>query len=193
MRLGISEDFALLALSDVLRSFRRRHPDVDLELTVGLSQELYDGYDAGRLDAIFAKRRRGDRRGDTAWRENLVWIARPDLVLDPAAPVPLIAYPPPSVTRSLAIAALDGAGRDWHPTCTSGSLSGIRAAALAGLGVAAHSPRLLPDGLAVLGERGGLPALAEVEFVALGPGRGQGIANGLVEALLDHIENAPTQ
>lgn len=187
MRVGMSEDFALLELSDVLYDFGRKYPDVDIELTVGLSQALYDGFDAGKLDVIFAKRRQGDRRGQSAWRENLAWIARPGLSLDPNAPVPLIAYPPPSVTRTFAITALNGAGRDWHLVCTSGSLSGIRAAALAGMGVAAHSPRLLPDGLAILGENSGLPPLGEVEFAALGPGRGQVIANGLIDALLAHI------
>lgn len=187
IRLGISEDFALLSLSDVLRSFGRHYPEVDLELTVGLSQALYEGFDAGKLDVIFAKRRQGDRRGDTAWRERLVWVGRPELRLDPALPVPLIAYPPPSVTRSFAIDALNGAGRDWHLVCTSGSLSGIRAAALAGMGVAAHSPRLVPTGLAIVDAKSGLPELGEVEFVVLGPGRGQAVANGLIDVLLTHI------
>ena len=187
MRLGISEDFALLALAEVLHSFGRRYPDVDIELTVGLSQALYDGFDAGQLDVIFAKRRQGDRRGVTAWSEHLAWIGRPGLSLDPALPVPLIAYPPPSVTRTLAVSALNEAGRDWHLVCTSGSLSGIRAAALAGLGVAAHSPRLLPTGLMIVAESQGLPPLGKVEFTALGPGRGQSVANGLIDALMASI------
>ncbi|MBI4048707.1 MAG: LysR family transcriptional regulator [Devosia nanyangense] len=187
MRFGISEDFALLALSDVLHSFGRQYPDVDLELTVGLSQALYDGFDSGQLDVIFAKRRQGDRRGVTAWRENLAWIGRPGLSLDPSAPVPLIAYPPPSVTRTLAVNALNEASRDWHLVCTSGSLSGIRAAALAGMGVAAHSPRLLPTGLAIIPETSGLPPLGQVEFAALGPGRGQTIANALIDTLMASI------
>lgn len=184
LRLGISEDFAAEGLADLLSSFKRDHPGVDLELTVGLSQTLYARYDSGELDVMFAKRRAGDRRGETVWRERLVWIGRPGFQVDPAAAVPLIAYAPPSVTRSMAIGALDRSGRLWRMACSSGSLSGMRAAALAGLGIAAHSARLIPAGLTRLREQPDLPLLDEVEFVVLGPGKGHSSANALVGALL---------
>ena len=184
LRLGISEDFAAAQLVELLTTFRREHPGVDLELTVGLSQTLYHGYDSGELDVIFAKRRSGDKRGGSAWRERLVWIARPGYQTDPDAPVPLIAYSPPSVTRSIAIAALERMGRDWRLVCSSGSLNGMRAAALAGLGIAAHSGRLIPAGLVQQPPESGLPLLDEVEFVVLGPGRGATAANALVAILL---------
>ena len=99
LRLGISEVFAISQLAEVLTSFRASHPEVDLELNVGLSSALYQRYDAGELDLIFAKRRIGDSRGEVAWREELVWIARPGFRLDPDAPVPLVSYAPPSITR----------------------------------------------------------------------------------------------
>lgn len=183
LRLGISEDFAAEGLADLLSSFKRDYPSVDLELTVGLSQTIYGRYDAGELDVMFAKRRNDDRRGETVWRERLVWIGRPGFQVDPNAAVPLIAYAAPSVTRSMAISALDRAGRTWRMACSSGSLTGMHAAALAGLGVAAHSARLIPTGLTRLREQPDLPLLDEVEFVALGPGKGHASANALVEAL----------
>ena len=46
-------------LADVLAAFTQRHPTVDLALTVGLSGVLYEKFDAGELDVILAKRRRG--------------------------------------------------------------------------------------------------------------------------------------
>jgi DNA-binding transcriptional LysR family regulator len=183
LRLGISEDFAVAQLADVLTAFREHYPDVDLELTVGLSAFLYQRYDAGEIDLIFAKRRRGDRRGDVAWREPLAWIARPGFVLPKDAPVPLISYSPPSITRSLAIGALESVGRSWRMVCTSGSLNGLRAGIAAGLGIAAHSARLMPAGLVELPPPHGLPALGEVEFVAIGPGHQHAAANALISAL----------
>jgi DNA-binding transcriptional LysR family regulator len=186
VRLGMSEDFVLAGLRDVLAEFTRRHPSVDLELTVGLSGLLYERFDAGDLDVILAKRRAGDRRGEVAWREPIVWIGRPGIRPDPGAPLPLLLFPPPSITRALALEALERAGRSWRVACTSGSLSGLYAAAQAGLGVAPHAARLVPPGLAVLPASRHLPELSEVDFVVIGPGRQHGAATALMEALLRH-------
>jgi len=176
VRFGASEDFVLSALPEILRNFRASHPLVDLELTVGLSGTLYDALDRRELDLVFAKRRSGQQRGQTVWRERLVWIggaaaeAPRDRQGRVAEPVPLIVYPPPSITRARAIDALEKHGRSWRIVCTSGSLSGLRAAAMAGLGVTAHAQSLIPAGLSELPGRHRLPDLGEVEFVLLGAG-----------------------
>lgn len=188
LRLGISEDFAMSRLANVLAAFRRDDPHVDIELTVGLSGYLYRRFDAGHLDVIFVKRKPGDKRGKTAWREQLVWIARPALQISPRLPVPLVAFSPPSITRSLAVEALQMAGHSWRLTCSSGSISGLRAALVAGLGVAAHSSRLVPAGLTRLSQEANLPELPEIEFVAIGPGRTQPLAMRMVDTLVDHSE-----
>jgi len=190
LRLGISEDFALSGLTDVLVGFRQDHPDVDIELAVGLSGFLYQLYDSGELDVIFVKRKPGDRRGEIAWRERLAWIGRADLQLSPEEPIPLVAYNPPSITRTLAIGVLDTSGRPWRLACSSGSLSGLRAALMAGLGVGAHSRMLLPAGLSVLTKLD-LPQLPEVEFVAIGPSSGSTLANMFVRALLRSRHDRP--
>jgi len=184
IRLGASEDYTLSALAQVLARFAARHPSVDLQLTVGLSRVLYQGYDAGELDVIFGKRRAGDPRGELAWREELVWVGQPGFAPDPALPLPLVLYPPPSITRTLAVDALEAAGRSWRVACTTGSLTGLRAAAEAGLGVAPHSAKLLPAGLAPVPSTAGLPLLGAVEFVVIGPGRHHVVATALMEAIL---------
>jgi DNA-binding transcriptional LysR family regulator len=69
--------------------------------------------------------------------------------------------------------------------CTSGSLSGLRAAALAGLGVTVVAAGLIPPGLAEIRAGLGLPDLGTVEFVLHGSGRViLGPAAELVDAIL---------
>lgn len=184
LRFGASEDFVLSALPDVLAALVRRYPEVDLELTAGLSEDLYDAFDAGALDILFVKRRANDRRGVTAWREPLSWVGRTDLRVDADAPLLLLLYPPPSVTRALAIDTLERARRDWRVAFTSTSLSGLSAAARAGVGVMPHSARLIPPGLAVLPSGAGLPGLPELEFVVIGPEGSQPVADMLTAAIL---------
>ncbi len=52
IRFGASEDFVFSAPPDMLAEFTARHAEVDLELTVGLSEVLYERFDAGQLDLI---------------------------------------------------------------------------------------------------------------------------------------------
>ncbi|KRB24616.1 MULTISPECIES: LysR substrate-binding domain-containing protein [Mesorhizobium] len=183
LRLGVSEDLVASRLPLVLEDFVRSHPSVDLELTVALSGLLYEMQDNGELDLVLAKRRLGDSRGRLVYREPLVWLARdPEHVLSLAA-LPLIAFPPPSVTRSIALEALERHRMPWRIVCTCGSLSGLTAAARAGMGVLVQPQSMSPSGLK---EIGSLPQLEDVEFVLI-PSKGADRA--LVSALSDDILN----
>jgi DNA-binding transcriptional LysR family regulator len=121
--------------------------------------------DAGELDLILAKRRAGDEKGQLVWRDRLIWVGAPDIRIDPVLPAPLILFPAPSITRSVALETLERGGRAWRIVCTSGSLSGVRAAALAGLGITLHARGLMPEGLAEVPWAARLPAAGEVAFV----------------------------
>ena len=168
LHFGVSEDLVLTKLPEILRGFTGANPQIELHLTVGLTGMLYDRLDSGRLDLVFAKRRREDIRGRLIWRERLSWIASRHMAWDPAAPVPLVLYASPSITGDLAVEALNRQGRQWYLACSSGSLSGIRAAIEAGLGITAQSNLLLSGDLVKLPEDQGLPELDPVEFVVVG-------------------------
>lgn len=185
LRFGTSEDFVSTRLPELLRGFVRQHALVDLELTVGVSAVLYETFDAGELDLVLAKRRRGDERGVPVWRDRLAWIGAPGAGVNRALPVPLILYKAPSITRTVALQALERAGLTWRIACTSGSLAGLRAACLAGLGVGVHARALMPEGLAELSAAAALPELGGVDFVLLGARPGaRGAAGALAETIL---------
>ncbi|MET7711624.1 LysR substrate-binding domain-containing protein [Streptomyces sp. NPDC005407] len=182
LRFGASEDFVLTRLPEILESFRRDHPEVDLELTVELSGTLHEQLAAGRLDLVLAKRRAGESHGELVWRDRMIWIAADGVRIDPDRPVPLILIPPPAVTRARALDVLERHGRPWRIACTSGSLSGLVAAARAGLGVMAHTRGLVPPGLVPVPDRAGLPELGTVDFVLL-HGRRRNAAQEAADAL----------
>ncbi|MFE5513576.1 LysR substrate-binding domain-containing protein [Streptomyces sp. NPDC056529] len=187
LRFGASEDFVTTRLPEILESFRREHPEVDLELTVELSGTLQARLAAGQLDLILAKRRGTESGGRLVWEDSLIWIGSPGLRIEPDRPVPLILYPPPGITRARALEALEAQGRAWRIACTSSSLSANVAAARAGLGVMAHTRGLVPPGLVPVPVRAGLPDLGEVGFVLRKGRRGgetQVAADALAEAIL---------
>jgi DNA-binding transcriptional LysR family regulator len=192
VRFGTSEDFVSTRLPELLRDFVRQHALVDLELKVGVSAPLYEDLDAGLLDLVLAKRRPGDDRGRLVWRDRLAWVGAPGTQVE--APVPLILFNAPSITRTVALEALERAGLTWHIGCTSGSLSGLRAACLAGLGITAHARGLMPEGLVEMPAAFGLPELGDVEFVVMGARSGpSGPAAALTSAILangDRLQRA---
>jgi DNA-binding transcriptional LysR family regulator len=192
VRFGTSEDFVSTRLPELLRDFVRQHALVDLELKVGVSAPLYEDLDAGLMDLVLAKRRPGDDRGRLVWRDRLAWVGAPGTQVE--APVPLILFNAPSITRTVALEALERAGLTWHIGCTSGSLSGLRAACLAGLGITAHARGLMPEGLVEMPAAFGLPELGDVEFVVMGARSGpSGPAAALASAILangDRLQRA---
>jgi DNA-binding transcriptional LysR family regulator len=187
LRFGASEDFVQSRLPEVLRDFTRIHRAVDLELTVGLSGGLLQALDTGELDLVLAKRRPGEDRGRLVRREKLVWVGSDAALAEPDRPLPLILYPPPSISRAIALETLERAGRSWRIVCTSSSFSGLNAAALAGLGVTVQADGFAPAGLAPLPTLPALPELGQIEFVLAGPGRTLlGPADALATAILDN-------
>jgi DNA-binding transcriptional LysR family regulator len=185
LRFGASEDFVASRLPEVLREFVRTHPLVEFELTVGLSGDLNEKLARGELDLVCGKRRRGAEHGRVVSRDRLAWVSGDLPAFDQSTPVPLILYSPPSITREIALAALERAGRSWRIVCTSGSLSGLRTAALAGLGITVIAHGLIPEGLTELPNGHGLPDLGTVEMVVLSNGKlTRGPAAELADAIL---------
>lgn len=164
LRLGVSEDVVANRLTAILEDFSRLHPWVDLELTVALSGVLNQMQEVGELDLVLAKRHIGETHGRLLYREPLVWLARDADILARAETVPLIAFPPPSITRKVAQQALDQNNIAWRIVCTCGSLSGLTAAARAGMGVLVQPRSMAPTGLREIAP-GRLPDLEDIEFV----------------------------
>jgi DNA-binding transcriptional LysR family regulator len=191
LRFGSSEDFVLSRMPAILRNFTRRHPEVDLELTIALSGELNEMLNAGELDLALTKRRLGEESGDFVAREKLVWIGTEITDFSERATLPLVMYPPPSITRSAAIEALDAAGIPWRIVCTCGGLVGLRAATMAGFGVMVQPLSLIPPGLVALPPSPNLPALEDIEFVLTGSSKTlRGPAAELAQAIKqDYSQN----
>jgi DNA-binding transcriptional LysR family regulator len=184
LRFGSSEDFVLSRMPAILRNFTRRHPEVDLELTIALSGDLNEMMAAGELDLTLTKRRLGEEAGDFVAREKLVWVGAEMTEHAERTPVPLVMFPPPSITRSAAIESLDAAGIPWRVVCTCSGLVGLRAATIAGFGVMVQPLSLIPPGLVALPHSARLPPLDDIEFVLTGSSKTlRGPAAELAEAI----------
>ncbi len=194
LRFGVADDLATTELPAILREFRRRHPGLNLSLTVGQSDVLARRLRAGHLDLAYVKQEPGLPDGRFVRRTRYVWVAHRALTLPPAATVPLIAYPAPSLSRSSALRALEQNGRTWQISCSVRDLDGALAATRAGIGIAVLPLGTVPTDLADVGAALDLPVLGEVDFALLANPRSDGDpVQALIHAILRPIPGTVTE
>src|ERR1700755_2230870 len=156
VRLGAVEEIAGGSLPSALGRFAALHPGVKLEVEIGVSAPLIEELDAGRLDVVFAKRPLGTSKGRLLWREPLVWVVSDAFDLVTGAVLPLAVYRERSVSREAALIALRDSELTWEIIYTSPSLTGLRAAALAGLAITPLPASAIVNGLRIVGVEEGL-------------------------------------
>ncbi|ACQ80726.1 transcriptional regulator, LysR family [Beutenbergia cavernae DSM 12333] len=164
LRFGAADDLAIAQLPGVLRTFRQRHPQINLELTVTQTAALQRRLAANQLDLVFVKEPPGETSGRVVRRDRLVWIGLPGTRLPDDAPLPLITYAAPSLSKTTAVRALAEAGRTWRITCKTLEVNGVLAAVRAGIGIAVYPASLVPDDVQVLPGTLGLPELGDIDI-----------------------------
>ncbi|MDH4612409.1 LysR family transcriptional regulator [Pseudomonas sp. BN102] len=170
LRLGFSENLVPTQLPKLLSRFTQLYPDIQLELTTGLSSDLLADYEAGRLDVVIAKRKTSTtaQRGRIIWREPLVWIAAKDYEIEASRPVRLVMMRPPCAYRAIMIEALASVRREWTSACVASSLIGVQAAVVGGLGITALGTSFLQEGMRIVEPSEKLPTLSTTEVAVIG-------------------------
>lgn len=190
LRLGISENLVPTQLPKLLSRFSKLYPDVQLELTTGLSNDLLSDYEAGQLDVVIAKRKIGNnaQRGRIIWREPLVWIAAKDYEIEASRPVRLVMMRPPCAYRAIMIEAMASVRREWSSACLASNLIGVQAAVAAGLGITALGTSFLQEGMRIVEPSEKLPTLPTTEVAVIGDElRTQHLVQPLVSLLTEGL------
>ncbi|HGK7305641.1 TPA: LysR family transcriptional regulator [Stenotrophomonas maltophilia] len=164
VRIGVPEDFVNAQTTRMLAAFSRRHPQVKLEISSGLSRDLAHGFDHGELDLVLVKQRRNTRQAVHCRREPMHWIdsqRSSSLQLDP---LPLVTFPPRGLYRDEMIQAVEALGVRWRIAFTSSSLSGIQGAVADGIGISLLPRRAVSREHRVIDGERGLPVVENYEI-----------------------------
>lgn len=188
IRLGTPEDFATHYLPNILATFSKHHPQVQLNVRCDLTLNLMHGFKKGDFDLVLVKRDPERVKGGTrVWREPLVWVG-----LDhhqAKTPISLVLSPQPCIYRARALAALDRVRKPWQITYTSPSLAGTIAAVKAGLGITVLPSNMIPAGLSPLRPaHGKLPSLMDSEIALIKRERLSPAAKVLVDHIISSLE-----
>lgn len=156
--LGISDHAAGPELVPMLQ---RLHAPAELALSVaiGVSRNLLETYDKGRLDAVIVRREGSRRGGEKLVEDEFGWFASPRFEAHRGQPLRLATLAPPCGVRANAMRKLAAAGVEFNDCFIGGGLSAVAAAALAGIAVAPMARRIAPIGLIDVGPALGLPRL----------------------------------
>jgi DNA-binding transcriptional LysR family regulator len=114
----------------------------------------------------------------------LVWAAADKFDLVPGAALPLALYRERSISREAALAALRDSELTWEIVYTSPSLTGLRAAALAGLAIMPLPESAVVAGLRILDAEAGLPRLPDIELAIYEKPRPDKAAAALAAAMM---------
>ena len=159
VRFGVPQDFGDAWLPGVLARFSRAYPAVTIEARVDRTNRLVKRIREGGLDLALLW---GNPLPHLTRVKRLpmVWIGARGFAAKRGAELPLALFDQPCMFRQPGIEALERARHPWRLAFTSPSLSGLWAAASAGLGITIRTPLGLPSQLAPLGRD--LPKLPDI-------------------------------
>src|SRR4051812_3320759 len=120
LRVGAGEDLAGW-LPKILRDFAPQHPDVRIEVEIGVGMNLFRMMEMQKLDIAIGGVCVDQIGGHSLFQEPLVWAFASGLEVPD--PLPLAFFPEPCPYREAALRALASTQRDWHIACTSSSLA----------------------------------------------------------------------
>lgn len=182
LTIGISDHVAGPELPSLIARMNAQDPHLLIEIRIGSSGDLLQRFDRRELDTVIVRRHDGRDDGVVLADERFCWIA--SHIWQPRAgePLPVATMPEPCGVRVLAGKLLDEAGISWTEVFSGGGVAAVSAAVIAGLGVAALAPRMVPLGGVDIGPRLGLPDLPSLPIVLHSRGRDER-SQAAVEAL----------
>lgn len=185
LTLGISDHVAGPDLPALVARMSAQDPQLLIEIRIGSSGDLLQAFDRRELDAVLARLHTGRSDGELVVEEAYGWFAAAQWQHRAGEALPIATMAEPCGVRALASRLLDAAGIAWTEVFVGGGVSAVTAAVMAGLGVAALAPRMLPLGAVDVGARLGLPELPRLPillYARLGDGRARDALMGLAAA-----------
>jgi DNA-binding transcriptional LysR family regulator len=169
--LGCPHDVVYPHVPEVLRTFARTYPRVQVTLHSSYTHELKDQFARGEADVILTTETQPDGGAEILQESPLVWIGAPGGAAWRERPLPL-AFENACIFRPWVQRALDAAGIPWILAVESMSIRTVDASVAADLAVHCAIEHAVAPQLAPIDHDGALPVLpttAIAMYVTDGP------------------------
>ena len=194
VRIGVLEEVAIGPLVDLLTKFGRLCTKVELELVVDTSWNLSRMIRNNDICLAVANLQFSQgHQTQPLWEEHYLWVHSAEYDFSREASVPIIidssGYP--CDIREQGLNLLKALNKPWHLIFSSYSLTALKAAIQAGLGVGFIAQSAITDDMCVLESSGFLPSILPTR---IGLYRSQEetspAVDTLAEFLIDHLQGS---
>ncbi|QND52951.1 LysR family transcriptional regulator [Phyllobacterium sp. 628] len=164
VRLGLIEDLVATRLPILLAEFRKRFPQVELDLITAHSGELSQSLQTEKLDMVIADPSRFASVPFFHWSRQLVWSGSRMIDVGEGDAIPLIVFEGSCTWQDKTTVAFAAAGVAWSVACRVSSYGALIGALRAGLGYSLMLPESVPSDCETIDADQRLPAAPSADF-----------------------------
>jgi DNA-binding transcriptional LysR family regulator len=164
LTIGASDDTADTILPFLLNRVTTVYPKLAIDVRVKRSPFMIDMLESGEVDLAITTVETEGHPHIVLRTSPTLWYCAADYRYQAGEPIPLVVMDEPSPFRAMAIKHLDDVGIPWRIAYVASTLSAVRAACKAGLGVTVRPIEMMSPELRVLGAAEGLPKLPDTQY-----------------------------
>ncbi|MGV7960787.1 transcriptional regulator HexA [Photorhabdus tasmaniensis] len=164
LRIGASDDTVDTLLPFLLNRVASVYPRMAIDVRIKRTQFIESMLDSHEIDLALTTAKISHHPRTVLRSTPVLWHCAPDFQLQPNEPVPLVVMDETNPFRQLALDTLDEVGVSWRIAYEAASLSAVRTAVNAEVGITARPLEMQNADLRILGESEGLPRLPETQF-----------------------------
>lgn len=150
LHVGIPDDHGRAKLAEILASFARHHPKVELDVTCALSTHFPDALDKGVLDLAIYEVECPKEHEEVLIEDPTCWVSSVHREFPANECLPVALFDHTCWWRDAAITSLKARGKPHRIVYSSQSVSGVIAAVEAGIAVGLLGRSSLHSGLSVM-------------------------------------------
>ncbi|PJI91973.1 transcriptional regulator [Yoonia maricola] len=187
LRVGIPDDHGRTKLADIVATFARHHPQVELDVTCALSTGFPDALDKGALDLAIYEVERPKQHEEVLFEDPTCWVSSAHRSFATYDNIPVALFDHACWWRDVAIASAEAGARPYRIAYSSQSVSGVIAAVEAGIAVGLLGRSSLHSGLSVAGDSFGFGPTPASKLIMAASGSSE---NGPLEAMKEAVRAA---
>lgn len=186
LTIGASDESADTILPFLLNRISSVYPKLALDVRVKRNPMSSDQLQEDEVDLVVTTHRVQPFDYLTLRTSPTLWYCAAEYVLQKGEAVPLVLLDEPSPFRDMVLNALNEAEIPWRMAYVASTLSAVKAAVKAGLGVTARPVEMMSPDLRVLSSAEGFPILPETEYLL---SRNPNSRNELAQVIFDAMEH----
>ncbi|WP_202303098.1 transcriptional regulator LrhA [Dryocola clanedunensis] len=188
LTLGASDETADTILPFLLNRISSVYPKLALDVRVKRNPFMIEMLNQQEVDLVVTTSKPAHFDSIVLRTSPTLWYCAADYVFQKGEAVPLVMLDDPSPYRDMMLEYLNAEGIPWRISYVASTLSAVRAAVKAGLGITARPVEMMSPELRVLGSADGLPPMPDTRYLLC---RDPHTSNEMAQAIFSAMETSP--